>query len=170
MNTAIIGIYKEEELLVVALKKICETEIEVNEVYTPYPVHEIFKLMKRKTRLPIATFIFALSGFIGFYAFSYYISVMSYPLIYGGKPIHSVPSFILIAFVSMIGVAILLSFITFLIRTKLYPGKKPVIYDSRITDNAFVILIDKKPEMSQNDLETINKLLIENGAIEVFEK
>ena len=81
-----------------------------------------------------------------------------------------VPSFIIICFVTTICVAILLSVITFFIRSRLYPGKKPTIVDPRITDNAFVILIHKQPEMTSGDIETINLLFMKNGAVEVIEK
>ncbi len=170
MNTTRVGVYNQEESLISSLKKISDKKIEINEVFTPYPIHEVFKILKRKTRLPYATFLFAILGLVISYYYIYWASVISYPLIYGGKPLHSIPSFILIGFVSMISLAVLLSFITFLIRTRLYPGKKPVIHDSRITDNAFVVLIDKKPEMSIEDINSINSILKENGAIEIFEK
>jgi len=104
------------------------------------------------------------------YVFIYWTSVISYPLTYGGKPYHAIPSFIIICFVTTICVSILLSVITFFIRARLYPGKNPTIVDPRITDNAFVILINTRPEMTSNDIKTINSLLRKNGAVEVIEK
>lgn len=170
MNTTILGVYEDEKLLISAMKKIQDEKIEIREVYTPYPVHEVFKILKRKTRLPLATFLFTLFGAILTYLFLYWASVRSYPLIFGGKPLHSVPSFILISFVMMIFIGVLLSVITFLVRSKLYPGKKVKIHDLRITDNAFVILIDKKPEMSTYDINLLYSILKEYGAVEVLEK
>ncbi len=170
MNTAILGVYDDENLLISAMKRIRDEKIEISEVFTPYPVHEVFEILKRKTRLPLATFLFSSSGAILTYLFLYWASVKSYPLIFGGKPLHSVPSFILISFVLMIFFGVLLSVITFFIRSKLYPGKKVAILDPRITDNAFVVLIDKKPEMSSHEINLIYSLLKENGAVEVLEK
>ena len=170
MKTSILGIFEEEGLLIAALKNIRNKNIEVTEVYTPYPIHEVFEIMKRKTKLQIATFLFAAFGLVLSYVFIYWTSVISYPLTYGGKPYHAIPSFIIICFVTTICVAILLSVITFFIRSRLYPGKKPTIVDPRITDNAFVILIHKQPEMTSGDIETINSLLMKNGAVEVIEK
>ncbi len=169
MKTNIIGIFGEEELLISALQKIRDKNIEITEVFTPYPIHEVSKIMKRKTKLQIATFIFAAAGLVISYLFLYWSSVISYPLIYGGKPYHSIPSFIVICFVTTICVAIILSVFTFFVRSRLYPGKRPTIIDRRITDNAFVILINTKPEMSSGDIKTINSLLMTNGAIEVIE-
>ncbi len=169
MKTNVIGIFMEEELLISALQKIHDKNIEITEVFTPYPIHKVLKIMKRKTKLQIATFVFAAVGLVISYWFLYWTSVISYPLIYGGKPYHSIPSFIIICFITTICVAIILSVVTFFIRSRLYPGKKPTIIDPRITDNAFVILINTKPEMSSGDIKTINSLLKTNGAVEVIE-
>jgi hypothetical protein len=169
MNTKIIGIFEEEKLLISALKKINEEKIGISEVFTPYPVHEVFNIMKIKTTIPFTTFLYALLGLVISYVFIYWSSVIDYPLIYGGKPLHSVPSFIIICFVTMISVSVLLSVITFLIRTRLYPGKKPVIHDKRITDNVFMILIDRKPGMTAQKIKMINSILKDNGAIEILE-
>lgn len=170
MNTTIIGVYKKEELLISALKKINEKKIEIIEVITPYPIHEVFKILQQKTRLPIVTFLFAIIGLVSTYLFLYWTSIVSYPLVYGGKPLHSIPSFIVISYEMMIFFGIVFSVIAFLIRSKLYPSKKAKIYHLKLTDNAFGILIDKKPEMSSSDIKTINSILKENGAVEVFEK
>ena len=150
MKHNIIGIFKEEEMLISALKIIRDKNIEITEVFTPYPIHEVFKIMKHKTKLQIATFLFAAFGLVLSYGFIYWTSVISYPLTYGGKPYHAIPSFIIICFVTTICVAILLSVITFFIRSRLYPGKNPTIIDKRITDNAFVILINIQPETSSD--------------------
>ncbi|MDH3244158.1 MAG: DUF3341 domain-containing protein [Saprospiraceae bacterium] len=167
MGRTIIGIYDNEDYLISALKKMKEENIEVHEVYTPYPVHEVFKLLKRKTRIPLAAFTFALIG-LGFsYSYLYYTSVISYPLIYGGKPLHSIPSFIVIAFVSMISLSVLLSFIFFLIRTRLYPGKRPTIIEARGTDDAFVVVIDHNEGMSTDEEDRIQSVLKKSKAVEV---
>jgi len=170
MNPHIIGIFEEEEELISALNIIRNKNIEITEVFTPYPIHEVIKIMKRKTKLQIATFLYAAFGLVLSYVFIYWTSVISYPLTYGGKPYHAIPSFIIICFVTTICVAILLSVITFFIRSRLYPGKTPTIIDHRITDNAFVILINIQPETPSDEIETINSLLMKNGAVEVIEK
>ncbi|HLF33634.1 MAG TPA: DUF3341 domain-containing protein [Cyclobacteriaceae bacterium] len=170
MNKSIIGIYDNENLLISVLNEMDKENISIEEVYSPYPIHEVFKILKRKTKLPYATFTYALIGLAISYSFLYWASVKSYPLIYGGKPLHSIPSFIIICFVSMISISMLLSVLTFLARTKLYPGKRPMIHDLKITDDAFVMIIPKKPEMSENDLIKINSLLKASGAIKIIEK
>ena len=93
MKSAILGIYKEEEIMVSALKKMKELKINVLEVYSPYPVHEVFQILNRKTRFSYATFLFVLLGLVMSYTFAYWTHVIDYPISYGGKPLHSFPSF-----------------------------------------------------------------------------
>ncbi len=169
MKTNIIGIFKEEDVLVSALKKIKAQNIDIAEVFTPYPIHEVFKIMKRKTKFQLATFFFAALGCVGTYLFVHWASVDSYPLTYGGKPHNSWPSFVIITFVTTIATAILLSVITFFVKSKMYPGKKPKIIDKRITDNAFVVLIETNKEQNQNEIENINSVLKNAGASEVIQ-
>jgi len=161
-------IFEEEETLLAALQKIKENNIEISEVYTPYPIHKVFKIMGRKTKLPLATFIYAFFGLTITYLFLYYTSVISYPLIYGGKPSHSIPSFILICFIATIFFSVLLTVITFFVRSRLYPGKKVTIVDERITDNGFVVLIKSKAGMSENDIKNIQALLEDNDATDII--
>ena len=170
MKTSILGIFEDEDLLISALKKIHEKNIEITEVFTPYPIHEVFKIMKRKSKLQTAAFLYALYGLVVSYGYVYYTSVISYPLIYGGKPYHAIPSFIIICFVTTICSAIFFSVVTFFIRSRLYPGKKPTIVDCRITDNAFVALINITPDMTSANIKTIHSLLKKNGAVEIIEK
>jgi len=170
LNTAILGIYENEDTLVAALERLKMERIEIGEVFMPYPVDKVFEILGKKTRFPIATFFFALLGLVFSYWYMYWSTVVDYPLSYGGKPIHSIPSFILVGFVSMISLGVLLTVIAFLVRSRLYPGKRQVCPDPRIMDNAFVIYIKKKEGMSDTELQEIHSLLKENGAIEVLEK
>ena len=169
-KTSILGIFEDEDLLISTLKRIRAMNIEIAEVFTPYPIHEVFKIMKRKTRLKTAALLFAIYGMVVSYGYVYYTAVISYPLTFGGKPFHAIPSFIIICFVTTICSAIFFSVVTFFIRSRLYPGKKANIVDHRITDNAFVILINTRPDMTLGDIKKINSMLIKNGAVEVLEK
>jgi ActD protein len=170
LNTAILGIYENEDSLVSALEQLKTERVEISEVFMPYPVDKVFDILEKKSRFPIATFLFALLGLLFSYWYMYWSTVVNYPLSYGGKPIHSIPSFILVGFISMISLGILLSVIAFLVRSRLYPGKRQVCADSRIMDDVFVIIIKKKTGMSSAQQQEIQSILKENGAIEVVEK
>ena len=72
---------------------------QIFDVFTPYPVHEVFHLLKRKSKLPTAAYFFGLFGIIATLGFLYYTSVIDWPIVYGGKPFNSFPSFIVVTIV-----------------------------------------------------------------------
>jgi hypothetical protein len=114
---------------------------EIFDVFTPYPVHEVFHLLKRKSRLPTAAYFFGLFGIVATLAFLYYTSVMNWPLVYGGKPFNSFPSFIVVTIVVTILTVTLASLALFSARSKLFPGRDNTIFDLRATDDKFVIVL-----------------------------
>ena len=71
-----IGIFDEEEKFISSIKSLQEKEFKIYDVFTPYPVHEVFHLLKRKSRLPTAAYFFGLFAIIAVLAFLYYTSVI----------------------------------------------------------------------------------------------
>lgn len=167
-NNHIIGVYEDPDVLVNAVRKFKDQGIDVKNVFSPYPIHELWDILKEKTRIPYATFIYGVIGVSLTFAFLYWTSVVSYPLKFGGKPLNSL-SFIIIMFVATINVSVLLTFLTFFIRQKLYPGKKVVMLDGRSTDDKFTIVIEKVPDMTSDTLDKIRGLFKESGASEINE-
>lgn len=165
----IIGVYDDGDILVDAIKKVKKKGIRIKNVFMPFPVHGVFEALNLKTRLPFATFIYGVIGVSLTFAFLYWTSVVSYPLKFGGKPLNSL-SFIIIMFVATIFVAVLLTFTTFFIRQKIGPGKKAVMIDKRTVDDKFIIVIEKEPELSDENLKEINTILKETGAVEINEE
>jgi len=168
-NNNIFGVFESEEVLIAAIKKMEEAGIKVKNVFTPYPVEKVFSLLKLKTRLPYAAFIYATVGVMLTYAFLYWTSVIDYPAIIGGKPTNTL-SFMVILFVMTINAGVVLSLITFFIIQKLGPGKPALVVHKDITDDKFVIVIEKSEEMSEEEAQRINSALVENGAVEIGEK
>jgi hypothetical protein len=165
----IIGIYDDPDVLVAAAKKLKEKEVRIKNVFSPFPIHELWEILGLKTRLPLLTFLYGTTGLIIIYAFLYWTSVVNYPLKFGGKPLNSL-SFIIIMFVGTIFVAVLLTFTTFFIRQKIGPGKKVVMIDPRTTDDKFAIVIEKQPGFTVEEVNRIMALLKETGAVEISEK
>jgi len=165
----IIGVYDDEDVLIDAIYKVQENDIKIKNVMTPFPIHKVFEALKLKTRLPYTTFIYGIIGVTLTFAFLYWTSVVSYPLKFGGKPLNSL-SFIIIMFVATIFVATFLTFNTFFIRQKLWPGKESAVIDPRSTDDKFLIIIEKEPGFSEAEVSKINSVLAESGASEVNEE
>lgn len=164
----LVGVFNDEHTLIDAFEKALEKGVVIEEVYTPYPIHEILHGMKNKTRITYAAFFYGLFAVIMLIGGMYYAAVIDWPLHFGGKPFNTFPSFIVVTIVATILSITLLTLLTFSVRSKIYPGKKADIIDIRATDDKFIILLDQdkmgieKPE--------ITKLFQSYGATEVYEK
>ena len=57
------ALYNDDDILLSAVKKIRESKIYIEEIYTPFPVHGLDKVMGLKeTRLAIAAFLYGCIG------------------------------------------------------------------------------------------------------------
>lgn len=162
-----IGIFDEEEKFLSSIKSLQEKELKIHDVFTPYPVHEVFHLLKRKSRLPTAAYFFGLIAIFIILAFLYYTSVINWPIVYGGKPFNSFPSFIVVTIVLTIFTVTIASLAAFSARSNLFPGRENTIFDERATDDKFVIVMDTLDKSLAEKAATIMK---EEGATEVLEK
>ncbi len=167
-HTNIIGVYEDEDVLLSAIDELQENEVKIVDVFSPIPLHGVFEKLNLHTRLPYATFIYGVLGTTLIFSFLYWTSVVSYPLKFGGKPLNTL-SFIIIMFVATIFVGTLLTFLTYFIREKMFPGKQVKIPVPRTTNEQFAILIDKPHNMEDSEVKRINELLQKTGAVEVKE-
>jgi hypothetical protein len=151
-----IGIFDDEEKFLSSIRSLKEQKYSIHDVFTPYPVHEVFHLLKRKSRLPTAAYL-------------YYTSVIDWPIVYGGKPFNSFPSFIVVTIVVTIFTVTIASLALFSARSKLFPGRDNTIFDLRATDDKFIIVVESGgAEVSASD--TAGDIMKQLGAVEVMEK
>jgi hypothetical protein len=168
-STYKIGIFDKEEKFISTLRLLQEQKAAIYDVFTPYPIHEVFHLLKRKSKLPTAAYFFGLFAIIATLSFLYFTSVVNWPIVYGGKPFNSFPSFIVVTIILTIFTVTILSLAAFSARSKLFPGRDNTIFDYRATDNMFVIvLISDDADKSKNEVS--GNLMREHGAIEIFDK
>ncbi len=165
----IIGIFDEEEKFLSSIKSLQEKDLKIHDVFTPYPMHEVFHLLKRKSKLPAAAYFFGLFAIIAVLAFLYYISVIDWPIVYGGKPFNSFPSFIVVTIVLTIFIVTILSLAAFSARSKLYPGRENTIFDYRATDDKFVIVVETEI-LDKSSAEKAGSLMKDEGAVEILDK
>lgn len=158
------GVFSDEDSLVAAFGKLKEKGIRPDEVYTPYPIHEILEGMGNKTRISHAAFVYGLLSTVGLIGFMYYVSVIDWPLDFGGKPFNAFPSFIVVNIVATILVITILTLLTFSVRAKIFPGKNPEIYHPQATDDKFVMLFSSKMEKEKEELAV--RIVKEHGEIE----
>lgn len=164
----LVGVFNDEHTLVDAFHKALEKGVVIEEVYTPYPIHEILVGMKNKTRITYAAFFYGVLAVALVHGGLYYAAVVSWPLDFGGKPFNTFPSFIVVGIVSTILSITLLTLLTFSVRSKIYPGKKADIIDIRATDDKFIILLDQDKMGIQKS--EVTQLFQKYGASEVYEK
>ncbi|MFA5418046.1 MAG: DUF3341 domain-containing protein [Bacteroidales bacterium] len=168
MKTSILGIYDDEDVLMHAIDKLQAGNIKVADVYSPIPLHGIWSRLKLNTRLPYATFIYGAVGAVVIFIILYWMSVVSYPLKFGGKPLNTL-SFIIIMFVGTIFIGTLFTFLTYIFREKMFPGKQVVLPDPRSVEDKFVIVIANADEMDEQESKHVMKMLKETGATEIKE-
>jgi hypothetical protein len=164
----LIGVFDNEHTLVDAFETALHQGVVIEEVYTPYPIHEILHGMKNKTNITTAAFFYGLFGVMAIIGGMYYAAVIDWPLHFGGKPFNTFPSFIVVSIVATILTITLLTLFTFSVRAKIYPGKQAEIIDIRATDDKFIILLDQN-KMGMK-LPEVTQLFQSHGATEIYEK
>jgi hypothetical protein len=162
----LLGVFDTEESLLTAFRKMKEEKIEIEDIFTPYPVHEVLENHGRKSKITIVGWFYGLFASLGVLAFLVYTAVISWPLNYGGKPSNAFPSFLVVTIILTIFSITILSLFTFSWRANLWPSNEKPIYHERATDDKFVILLKKE----NVDTGKVTSVLKETGATEVIEK
>jgi hypothetical protein len=69
------------------------------DAYSPFPIEDLSDALDlHKNRLPLIVLAGGIMGLIGGYLLQYYVTVWQFPINIGGRPLHSWPSYIVIAF------------------------------------------------------------------------
>ncbi len=161
----ILGIFDDEEELVHACEKVAHDNIEIYDVYTPFPVHGLDDLLKiKRSHLPYITFAAGLFGCIFAFAFQIYVSAIDWPINIGGKPMMSITAFIPVGFEITILFGALTTVAAFFAAAKIFPGKEAILHDERQTCHKFVLAIE---DNSAIDSAVVQSSLKELGASEV---
>ena len=168
-NKLVYGSYDDEEVLLTAVKEIRSKDIDIKEVYSPFPIHGLdHALGLKRTRLAIAAFFYGALGCIFAFAMTYYIMIIDWPMNIGGKPSFAyylnMPAFVPILFEMTVFFAAHLMVITYFFRSKLFPGQTASNPDVRTTDDKFLMEIE-----SDND-KSISDLMKKTGASEITVK
>ena len=166
----IVGIYDDEDILLDGIGKVRGSGVKIQDVYSPFPVHGIDDALGyKKSRLPIAAFLFGMTGTSLALLMQIWMLGYDWPMIIGGKNFSSLPPFIpvtfeltvLLASVGMVG--------TFLIVSGLKPYAWPRQFDLRSTEDKHVMAIDLALNKGKSK-EEIAGILKSAGASEVNEK
>ncbi len=143
-KTEYISVFFSDEVpLKQAVRKLQENNETILDVRSPFPVHGLDRMLSiKRTKIPVGGFIFgALGGTLAF-SFMAWVFTVSYPLIIGGKPYLTIPSFVPITFEMTVLFSGLAMAAALLIRSRLKPDIRFTPIDENITDDKFVILVD----------------------------
>ena len=141
------AVYDDDDKLLDAVKQIKAANYEIEEVYTPFPVHGLDKAMGLKeTRLAITAFIYGCIGFCFAIWMMNHIMILDWPQNIGGKPsfsfIENMPSFVPIMFELTVFFSAHLMVITFYLRSKLWLFKEAENPIPETTDDKFLIVLE----------------------------
>ena len=159
-------VFDDEVPLLQAVHKIQENDQTILDVLSPFPVHGLDKALKMKrTRIPFAGFICGLIGGSFGFLFQAWVFTVDYPLVFGGKPYLSAPSFIPVTFELTVLFTAIGMVSALFIRSRFLPRKKFKPIHDRITDDRFVILV----EAADNEESTRSSLQSTLSGIPNFE-
>lgn len=164
-----IASFEREEDILSATHAVRRQGYEIKDVYSPYVVHGLDKAMGLKpSRLPYLCLAFGILGAVTKLWFQIWTSATSWALNVGGKPLASVPAFVPVTFeitVLFAGVGTVLAFI---FRSKLRPGKQPIVNYKRCTNDRFVLVLIEND--AAFDFDSVKQLCESHHAVEVEEQ
>lgn len=165
----VLGVFDDEDVLLHAVEKVRNKGVKIHEVYSPFPVHGLDEALGyKKTRLPIAAFLFGMTGTSLALIMQIWMLGYDWPMIIGGKNFASLPPFIPVTFELTVLLSALGMVATFLIVSDMKPYRWPQQFDIRSTDDKHIMAIDLATnKISKQDIGAILK---DSGAQEVNDK
>lgn len=139
------------------------------DVYTPYPVHGMQQAMAlAPSKLPWVCFALGVLGASLKVWFEYWTTWISWPLNVGGKPWDSLPAFVPVTFEVMVLLAGVSTVMAFLVVCRLFPGRKPMLFDSGVTDDRFLLVLEETDAVF--DARKVTRMFREFNALRVEER
>jgi hypothetical protein len=165
----LVGSFSEPDAMVGSVATLRAAGVAIHDVFTPYPVHGLDQAMGiRRSRLPFVTLLAGLAGLCFALVFQYYTAVFDWPLDVGGKPENSTLAFVPICFELTVLIGGLGTVGAFLLRARLFPGKREQLPVLGVTNNVFAV-VTRAPR-GGNEYELARRIMIEHGADEVEDR
>ncbi|MCC7430248.1 DUF3341 domain-containing protein [bacterium] len=140
-----LGVFSNEHDILEATKATKNAGYTIYDVYTPYAVHGLENAMGLKpSRLTYVCLLFGVLGLSLGVFIQFWVGSIDWPINVGGKPFNSLPAYLPVIFELTVLIAGLGVVFTMFVRTKLRPGRKNFMPDLRITNDKFVIVLEKK--------------------------
>lgn len=164
------GLYDDETVLLDAVRQANADHLDIEEVYSPFPVHGLDPLLGlSESRLHIAGFVYGALGTLTAFLFMTWVFTRDWPIIFGGKPYFSAPAFIPITFELTVLFASIGMVVSFYTVCGLGPGVTNPTLDDRITDDKFCIAYETNG-YSNEEISKLQSFFSKTGASEVSSK
>ena len=161
----VLGVFAHVDTTVHALEELRAKGYHDLEVYMPVPVHEIEAVIERDrpvSPVRLFTLIGGLTGTASGFLLTIW-SAMKWGLITGGKPIASIPPFVIIAFELTILFGGLASALGAIVLGRLPRLRFTEAYDPRFTNDRFGVAVHCAPDRGPS----VREILTRTGAEEV---
>ncbi|MFC2085399.1 quinol:electron acceptor oxidoreductase subunit ActD [Bacteroidota bacterium] len=164
------GLFDQPDEIINAVNIITDKGYKKFDVNSPYPLHGMDKAMKLPpSKLGYAALIFGLSGTFFALFIMFWMSVIDYPLIIGGKPFFAFPAYVPIMFEVTVLSASIATVLTMIIVYFKFPNIshpwQGTEYIKKISSDMFGISIQADDEIFNSN--SVIKLLNELGAKDI---
>jgi Alternative complex III, ActD subunit len=165
-NTAgVLASYEYLDSTVDAIEGLKKAGFKGVKAYTPYPDHHIEEALGYgQSPVRVWALVGGLTGTATGFAFTTWTSV-DWPLVVGGKPIVSIPAYVIIAFEMTVLFGALATVIGLFILSRLPALKPAVVYDPEFTAGRYGVYV----ETSADRLDEARKIMNEQEPIELRE-
>ncbi|HEX7120253.1 MAG TPA: DUF3341 domain-containing protein [Longimicrobiales bacterium] len=161
----VLGIFAEVDATAAAIEELREKGVKDIVVFSPAPRHELeHALDTPESPVRMFTIVGALTGTATGFALPIWTS-LDWPLITGGKPIISLPPFVIIAFELTILFGALATVLGLFINARLPHLRKRVIYDPTFSGGRFGIFASTAPA----GMGAVRSIMEESGAVQIRE-
>ena len=162
-SSGVVGVFGYLDDAVEALRELKRRGYTQLTVYSPVPRHELDAVLaKKESPVRLFTLVGGLTG-VSFGFFYAIATSLDWPLVVGGKPIVSIPPFVVIGFETTILLGALVTVLGMLLNAKLPRLGRAPGYDPRFSSDKFGIVAFGGPAL----LDTAREVLRGAGAEEV---
>jgi len=140
-QSGVLAVFEHLDATVEAVEELRESGFKDLQTYAPYPDHHIEEALGYgPSPVRVYTLVGALTGTATGFAFTTWTS-MDWPLVTGGKPIVSIPAYVVIAFELTILFGALATVIGLFIHARLPSTRPMVIYDPEFSGGKYGIYV-----------------------------
>jgi hypothetical protein len=168
---SISGLFDAPDEIIQASEETIKAGYTKFDVHSPYPLHGMNKAMNLKpSKIGFITLVFGLSGAAFALAFMWWVNVIEYPLVIGGKPLFQLPAFIPVTFEVTVLSAAIFTVVGMLFVMFKFPNNSHPLHDTlymkKVSSDKYGLTIQSiDPNFNENKVRAFIQSL---GAKEVF--